>query len=249
MTGNGPHVRRRERMPFPRPGSGGLRCGPDNQDYSQARSARLLVVLRARLNRRVLSCKGHQAVRRRSTIRFSAPLQAGSAHPRYSPVRAKTGKPIRSACKGDRWDLNPHRPGSQPGALPVELRPQRPWQDSNLRERALQTRASPLGHMVVVGNVKHEDMKHEAAWLHVITYLRHHAPPQHAPRRDRTCRFPIWSRAFRRWNFRRIESHQCAGRDSNPRRPRGPAALQAAAIAALPPAHRSSIVQDPHCGP
>src|SRR5213083_839242 len=30
----------------------------------------------------------------------------------------------------------------------VELRPQRSWQDSNLRERELQSRASPLGHMI-----------------------------------------------------------------------------------------------------
>jgi hypothetical protein len=37
------------------------------------------------------------------------------------------------------------------------------------------------------------------------------------PGRDRTCRFPIWRRVFRHWNFRRnYFAFQCVGRDLNP---------------------------------
>jgi hypothetical protein len=39
------------------------------------------------------------------------------------------------------------------------------------------------------------------------------------PCRDRTCRFPGWSRASHHRNRRRVCTHQCAGKDSNLRRP------------------------------
>ena len=44
--------------------------------------------------------------------------------------------------------MNSQPPGSRPGALTIELRPQRRRLESNQRERALQARALPLGHVV-----------------------------------------------------------------------------------------------------
>jgi hypothetical protein len=58
------------------------------------------------------------------------------------------------------------------------------------------------------------------------------------PGRDRTCRFPIWRRAFRRWNIRRIvmrrEGFEPPMSQRDPR-------VTAWCIAVLPPARSSQI--------
>ena len=75
------------------------------------------------------------------------------------------------------------------------------------------------------------------------------------PGRDRTCRFPIWRRVFRHWNFRRVVlahssnlrpatvlsrlSSRCAGKESNLQLSRRDCGVTARCITILPPARRT----------
>src|SRR6266496_1936596 len=72
---------------------------------------------------------------------------------------------------------------------PVELRPQRRRQESNLRgfPTAIDRGWEPSG-----GGCS--SAPHRSATSSVKS----------TPDRDRTCRFPFWRRVFRRWNFRRV---------------------------------------------
>ncbi len=41
---------------------------------------------------------------------------------------------MRLILLGGRWESNPQHSGPQPDVLPIELRPQFRWQDSNLQQ-------------------------------------------------------------------------------------------------------------------
>lgn len=98
--------------------------------------------------------------------------------------------------------MNSHKPGSQPGALPVELRPQRRRLESNQPKGTLQVPASPLGLIVYLS-------------------IQHAVQGSNLPPPDLESGIPPLK------NFRRnvgpdvpdTNLLQCAGRDSNPRRP------------------------------
>ena len=76
-----------------------------------------------------------------------------------------------------------------PVLCPIELRPQRGRLELNQCERALQTRASPLGHVLGVGQ-----LSVVSGPLSVVG---------DTSCRNRTCPFSICNRAFRHWNRRR----------------------------------------------
>ena len=88
---------------------------------------------------------------------------------------------------------------------PVELRPQRRRLELNQRERALQARALPLGHVVKKALIR--IAIEPRAYDCPLKRGRPAASEAHisplfcssAPRRDRTCRLSVWSRAFLHW--------------------------------------------------
>ena len=104
----------------------------------------------------------------------------------------------------------------------VELRPQRRRLDSNQRERALQARALPLGHVVRNPCPRHSFSQRAAQGSKC-------AASRFGAERSSTDELPA------RRQFRPHRQGHCVGKDSNLRRPSGSAVLQAAAIAAPPP--------------
>ena len=54
-----------------------------------------------------------------------------------APHAFRHRRSLPHGSQGDRWELNPHKPGPHPGALPVKLRPHRRRLDSNQQSHRL----------------------------------------------------------------------------------------------------------------
>ena len=119
--------------------------------------------------------------------------------------------------------MNSHNPGSQPGALPIELRPQRRRLESNQHQGTLQVPASPLGLVV-----------------NPLWWGGHSCPPSFETARragiePATSRFGAEYSSTEELPARRYAYPKMRREGLEPPQAMRPSVLQTDAIAALPP--------------